>query len=167
MAPSHWPRLQCLPSTSTTVKLPPLSLQQSSNILRGCWQHPLSPCLQCSILSSPVEISYSSPSIGWTPLEMPPKRQAADAAASEATTKQPKLSTSAEDSSKPHRCPEKGCEKSYQRNSALQNHIRSFHQGRKFSCPHQDCSKEYTENGALQHHIKSSHQGKRHSCPCK
>ena len=64
------------------------------------------------------------------------------------------------------RCPYDGCEKSYNRQARLTEHLRSHTNTRPFRCPHAGCSKDFLRDSHLKHHIKSAHTDIRdHVCP--
>lgn len=81
---------------------------------------------------------------------MPPKRKAAEAAASEA---------------KSVTCQYPDCGKTFSRTGNLNKHIRSSHEGLKFECEIEGCDKSYTEKTSLERHVSSAHDEIRHACP--
>lgn len=81
---------------------------------------------------------------------MAPKR-AASAASSEASSKKPKVACST-------------CGKTYTSMNSLNYHIKTMHEGRRFSCQY-DCGKSYTSKSAVNEHVQIKHEGIRFSCP--
>ena len=62
-------------------------------------------------------------------------------------------------------CPYDGCEKSFNRQARLTEHLRSHTNTRPFTCPHKGCSKDFLRDSHLKHHIKSAHTDVRdHVC---
>lgn len=87
---------------------------------------------------------------------MPPKREAADAAAS-AVTKKPKSSTFA--------CPRPDCPKSYSSQARLNNHIQTAHEGVKHTCPSPGCPQTFSDKSCATRHFNTVHQpAARHAC---
>jgi general transcription factor IIIA len=54
-------------------------------------------------------------------------------------------------------CPYDGCEKSFNRQARLTEHLRSHTNTRPFRCPHKGCSKDFLRDSHLKHHVKSAH----------
>jgi len=62
-------------------------------------------------------------------------------------------------------CPYNGCQKTFNRNARLQEHVRSHTNTRIFRCPYPPCTREYLRDSHLKHHVKSAHSGVRdYSC---
>lgn len=57
-------------------------------------------------------------------------------------------------SSKPFKCQEAGCEKSFTANNSLQNHMRKHTGEQPYACPYDDCSERFTLKTGLQTHLK-------------
>jgi general transcription factor IIIA len=54
-------------------------------------------------------------------------------------------------------CPYEGCQKSFNRQARLTEHLRSHTNTRPFKCPHKGCSKDFLRDSHLKHHVKSAH----------
>ena len=54
------------------------------------------------------------------------------------------------------------CEYKATSKSNIQSHIKSVHEGHKFSCPH--CGLTFTQKGSLNRHIKSVHESEKFQC---
>lgn len=54
-------------------------------------------------------------------------------------------------------CPYDGCEKSFNRQARLTEHLRSHTNTRPFKCSYKGCSKDFLRDSHLKHHIKSAH----------
>lgn len=57
-------------------------------------------------------------------------------------------------SSKPFKCQEAGCEKSFTANNSLQNHMRKHTGEQPYACPYDDCDERFTLKTGLQTHLK-------------
>jgi hypothetical protein len=57
-------------------------------------------------------------------------------------------------SSKPFKCQEPGCEKSFTANNSLQNHMRKHTGEQPFACPYDQCGERFTLKTGLQTHVK-------------
>ncbi|KIW20129.1 hypothetical protein PV08_00704 [Exophiala spinifera] len=55
-------------------------------------------------------------------------------------------------------CPYEGCDKAFNRQARLQEHIRSHTNERPFKCPYSPCTKDFLRDSHLKHHIKSVHE---------
>lgn len=63
------------------------------------------------------------------------------------------------------RCTYPGCEKTFNRQAKLAEHLNSHTNNRPFVCPHKPCTKDFFRSSHLQHHIKSAHENQRdHTC---
>ena len=56
-------------------------------------------------------------------------------------------------------CPYEGCQKSFNRNARLQEHLRSHTGERPFNC--EQCPKDFLRESHLKHHVKSAHTDER------
>ena len=54
-------------------------------------------------------------------------------------------------------CPYDGCEKAFNRQARLTEHLRSHTNTRPFKCHHKGCAKDFLRDSHLKHHIKSAH----------
>jgi general transcription factor IIIA len=62
-------------------------------------------------------------------------------------------------------CPYQGCQKAFNRQARLTEHIRSHTNERPFNCPEKECGKAFLRDSHLKHHIKSAHTNERdYSC---
>lgn len=55
------------------------------------------------------------------------------------------------------KCPYDGCDKAFNRQARLTEHIRSHTNERPFTCPHPPCAKAFLRDSHLKHHVKSAH----------
>ncbi|EXJ88331.1 hypothetical protein A1O1_05261 [Capronia coronata CBS 617.96] len=55
------------------------------------------------------------------------------------------------------KCPYDGCDKAFNRQARLSEHIRSHTNTRPFTCPHPPCTKAFLRASHLKHHVKSAH----------
>ncbi|KAK4937939.1 hypothetical protein LTR10_021504 [Elasticomyces elasticus] len=55
------------------------------------------------------------------------------------------------------KCPYEGCDKAFNRQARLTEHIRSHTQERPFICPHPPCTKAFLRDSHLKHHVKVAH----------
>ncbi|RVX74518.1 hypothetical protein B0A52_01644 [Exophiala mesophila] len=63
------------------------------------------------------------------------------------------------------KCPYENCEKAFNRQSRLKEHIRSHTNERPFKCSYFPCTKSFLRDSHLKHHVKSQHQKIRdHKC---
>ena len=58
---------------------------------------------------------------------------------------------------KTKRCSYADCQKSFNRQARLNEHLRSHTNDRVFKCPHSACMKDFLRDTHLKHHIKSAH----------
>lgn len=71
------------------------------------------------------------------------------------------------------KCPYEGCDKAFNRQARLDEHIRSHTNSRPFTCPHPPCTKAFLRASHLKHHVKSAHTDIRdykctwHGCDAK
>ena len=54
-------------------------------------------------------------------------------------------------------CPVQGCEKTFNRQARLDEHLNSHNNTRVHKCPHHDCDKDFLRETHLKRHIKSAH----------
>lgn len=81
------------------------------------------------------------------------------------STTPPRTQTPRPSASKPIVCPYKDCPKTFNRNSHLEEHLRSHTGDRPFKCPHAFCPQTYLRETHLKHHLKSAHSTVRdHAC---
>lgn len=63
------------------------------------------------------------------------------------------------------KCPWENCEKAFNRQARLKEHIRSHTNERPFKCSYFPCTKSFLRDSHLKHHVKSQHQKIRdHKC---
>ncbi|KAK7890273.1 hypothetical protein LTR67_008158 [Exophiala xenobiotica] len=87
-----------------------------------------------------------------TPASTPPA-----STSTSTTTPQPKGKTL--------RCHWEGCDKAFDRQARLKEHLRSHTNERPFTCPYSDCDKAFLRDSHLKHHVKSAHENVRdHKC---
>lgn len=63
-------------------------------------------------------------------------------------------------------CPWEDCQKTFNRQARLKEHLRSHTNTRPFKCPYVPCTKAFLRDSHLKHHVKSQHVKLRdHPCP--